>query len=81
MSARSILNNFQFFYRKNQISYTQSVIRKNMMNFNESEQWNTSEKDPNLFCAGATDEDLEWFGHFSYWIEGVFQLGLGKSSS
>ena len=49
-----------------------------MMNFNESEQWNTSEKDPNLFCAGATDEDLEWFGHFSYWIEGVFQLGLGK---
>ena len=57
-----------------------SFIRKDMMNFNESEQWNISEKVPNLVCAGATDEDLEWFGNFSYWIEGVFQLGLGKSS-
>ena len=41
---------------------------------------NTSEeyKSPNLICAGATDEDLEWFEKFSYWIEGIFQLGLGK---
>ena len=30
--------------------------------------------------AGATDEDLEWFEKFSFWIEGVFQLGLGKFS-
>ena len=28
--------------------------------------------------AGATDEDLEWFEKFSFWIEGVFQLGIGK---
>ena len=41
---------------------------------------NTSEeyRSPNLICAGATDEDLEWFEKFSYWIEGIFQLGLGK---
>ena len=30
--------------------------------------------------AGATDEDLEWFEKFSFWIEGVFQLGIGKFS-
>ena len=30
-------------------------------------------------CGGATDEELEWFLEtFSYWTEGVFQLGLGK---
>ena len=42
---------------------------------------NTSEeyKSPNLICAGATDEDLEWFEKFSYWIEGIFQLGLGNN--
>ena len=50
------------------------------MNFNESEQRNISEKVTELVCAGATDEDLIWFEKFSYWIDGVFQLGLGKSS-
>ena len=48
------------------------------MNFNESEQRNISEKVTELVCAGATDEDLIWFEKFSYWIDGVFQLGLGK---
>ena len=42
---------------------------------NSSEEYPPS---PNLVCAGATDEDLEWFEKFSYWIEGIFQLGLGK---
>ena len=52
------------------------------MNFSINEtKINSSEKyppSPNLVCAGATDEDLEWFENFSYWIEGIFQLGLGK---
>ena len=51
------------------------------MNFSiNGKKINTSEeyRSPNLICAGATDEDLEWFEKFSYWIEGIFQLGLGK---
>ena len=54
------------------------LFRKKTMNFNESEQRNISEKVTELVCAGATDEDLIWFEKFSYWIDGVFQLGLGK---
>ena len=40
---------------------------------------NTSKEHLN-FCniTGATDEDLEWFEKFSFWIEGIFQLGLGR---
>ena len=42
---------------------------------------NTSKEYLN-FCniTGATDEDLEWFEKFSFWIEGIFQLGLGRLS-
>ena len=27
---------------------------------------------------GATDKEMAWFNDFSYWTEGVVQLGLGK---
>ena len=47
------------------------VLTNTKMNFTEVN--NFSE------CGGATDEELEWFLEtFSYWTEGVFQLGLGK---
>ena len=34
----------------------------------------------NLECGGATDSQLVWFDAFSYWTEGIVQLGLGKKN-
>ena len=54
-------------------NYTKLFIFSLLTKMNFTEGNNFSE------CGGATDEELEWFLEtFSYWTEGVFQLGLGK---
>lgn len=39
---------------------------------------NDTEKSWNMTCDRATDQEMAWFDNFSYWTEGVVQLGLGK---